>query len=115
MELPLIWPGVNDTPVVLANMFLSQVGSPSSGGRLDPPVLIIGQVTAPVLLGSPEEQQAMMRAVGGVEVKTLNRFSIPIGRLTDLRQVIDDLITNATQAQASIDQQIADREKGGES
>lgn len=87
-EVSVVWPGVDEVPVQPANQFLGQILRLNTGAP-DEFLLVVGHISPPVVLGSPEEQQAMARALGAVGVKTLARVTMTIGRARELRDLLD--------------------------
>lgn len=86
-QISLIWPDVEDLPVLRANQFLGQV-APGPTGAPEEFIFTIGYVSPPVFLGSPEEQAATMKALGAVSVRALARVSMSRVRLAELIQVL---------------------------
>ena len=85
MAISLVWTGIDDLPVQMANMSLIQI-TPSGGAGELPEEFIIttGYAAPPVLLGTEEEQRASAAALGAVAAKALARFSISRSRLQEL-------------------------------
>jgi hypothetical protein len=79
-----IWPEIGDLPVLAANQFLVQGGISGNSGVPDDMVLTVGHTAPPVLLGTPEEQQAQLAALGAVTTRPLVRVSISRNRLGEL-------------------------------
>lgn len=63
IEIPIIWVGVEDAQILFANQYLGQVEQQEI-------VLTFGQITPPVLLGSPEQQAQQVQRLGYIPVKT---------------------------------------------
>ncbi|WP_395659142.1 hypothetical protein [Nocardioides sp.] len=85
-QVGVIWPDVEDVPVLAANQFVTQLDAGSAG--VEQIVLILGNVTPPLVLGPPEEVQAMLAAVGAVSVKALGRYALTRGRLEELIELL---------------------------
>lgn len=83
VQVGLIWPDAEDQAVLRANQFVYQL-SPGPDGKPEELILVLGNVTPPLVLGTPEEVQAMMSALGAVAVRTHGRYSISRGRLDEL-------------------------------
>jgi hypothetical protein len=90
VPISLIWPEVEELPVLRANQFLGQI-SQGPTGTPEEFILTIGYVVPPVLLGTVDEQRATMRALGAVSVKALSRVSMSRGRLGELIQILQSL------------------------
>jgi hypothetical protein len=88
----VIWPDVDDQPVLRANQFLGQM-SPDASGAPEEFILTIGYISPPVMLGSPEEQAATMAALGAVSVRTLTRVSMSRSRLGELLQLLQAAVS----------------------
>ena len=82
VELPLLFTGVDDTPILLANQF---------AGQVEPGLftLIVGQMSVPLLIGTPEERREQAERVSYVPVKVLGRYSMTEGRLLELIQMLN--------------------------
>jgi hypothetical protein len=82
-----VWPDVQELPVLSANQFLSQL-SPGPNGLPEEMLLTIGYAAPPVLLGTPEEQQMTLRALGAVPVRAHVRVAINRVRLQEVIQML---------------------------
>jgi len=91
VQVSVIWPGVDDLPVLRSNIALVQVGSSLGGGPEDI-ILVLGHVAPPVLLGTPEEQQASMRTISAVTARSLVRVSMSRDRVAALVQALQGTI-----------------------
>lgn len=83
LTLSVIWPGVDELPVLRANMSLIQIGTDNAGHAEDI-LLTIGHLSPPVLLGTAEEQEMSARALGAVSARPLIRVSLSRERLQEL-------------------------------
>lgn len=79
----MIWPDVDALPVLRANQFIVQVET-GPRGEAEGCIVTIGFVAPPVILGSAEEQQVAIRALGAVEAKALARVSMSRARVEEL-------------------------------
>jgi hypothetical protein len=57
----LRWPGADAVPIQTANQFLVQIDA--AGETPDQIILAVGQVTPPVVLGTPEDRRAQMEEI----------------------------------------------------
>jgi hypothetical protein len=87
IEIPIVWVGVEDAQVLFANQFLGQV-------EQEEIVLTFGQITPPVLLGSPEQRIQQAGRLGFVPVKTVARFGMTRARLEELIGVLQTTARN---------------------
>jgi hypothetical protein len=97
IQIGVIWPDIEEQPVLAANQFVTQL-SPGPDGRPEELVLIVGNVTPPLVLGQPDEVHAMLSAVGAVSAKAHGRFSLTRGRLDELVSVLAQAAHNWDQA-----------------
>lgn len=88
----MIWPDVGELPVYRANQFLGQVTAGPDGEPEDL-LLTIGHVAPPVLLGSPEEQQATAMALGAINVRALSRISLSYQQTQALIGLLQHLLS----------------------
>lgn len=76
-EIPLVYAGLEDLPVVFANHFVLQ----RAGGTY---VLIVGQLTPPLLLGDEDEQREQIRQIASVPIKPVGRYALSEPALREL-------------------------------
>lgn len=81
VEFPVIWVGVEDAPVHMANQMLSQFEE-------DQFYVTFGQLTPPVLLGSPEQMRDQAKRLGYVPVKVISRLSLTPRRMREFIEVL---------------------------
>ncbi len=77
VEIPIVFVGTEDVPVVLANQFVVQ-------HQRNEFILTLGQVTPPILLGSDEERFEQAKKVAYIPVKVVARVSFTRDRLVEL-------------------------------
>ena len=87
IEVPIVWVGVEDAQVLFANQFLAQIDQQEI-------VLTFGQLTPPVLLGSPEQRAQQVERLGFIPVKTVARFGMTRARLEELIGVLQTTARN---------------------
>jgi len=87
IQISLIWPDVEDLPVLRSNQFLGQLGQGPDGSP-EEFVLTLGYVAPPVMLGTPQQQEATFAAMGALSVKALSRVSMSRARLGELIEVL---------------------------
>lgn len=92
-QLPIAWIGSEELPVTLVNQFLGQVGTQ------DEVILIFGQITPPILLGTPEQQQEQAKEIPFVPVKPVARLGLTKAGLDQLVEVLQQTQSNYDQAQ----------------
>jgi len=88
----LAWEDVDRLPVLAANQFLLQLSVSEPQNTVSDVVLTVGYLAPPLLLGTPEEQRAAAAALERVTVRPIARFSIPIGKATELGQVLQGFL-----------------------
>jgi hypothetical protein len=86
VQLSIIWPGAGDASVMRSNAILGQIGNGPAGP--EEILLTFGYVAPPVLLGSPEEQQAAVAAIGAVSANILCKISLSRGRAHELIELL---------------------------
>jgi hypothetical protein len=79
LDIPVVWEGLENVPIVLANNALGQVG------QQDEIILSFGQLTPPALYGDLERQREQAQQIERLAVK-------PVARLGLTRAGLDDLI-----------------------
>jgi hypothetical protein len=81
VRIPLVYVGVEDVPIHFANQFVIQ----HVQGDF---VLMLGQMTPPVLLGTDEERRTQAEKVAYVPVKVVARVAFSRERLVELIEVL---------------------------
>jgi hypothetical protein len=79
--LPVVWTGVENTPVLAANQFIGQ----AADGEI---FLAFGLFTPPPIVGPPDQQEAQVRRLDRVPVQCLARLSMNRRRLEELIEVL---------------------------
>ena len=92
IQLPIVWVGAEDVPIVLINQFIGQVG------LQDEVVLTFGQLAQPPLVGTPEEQEEQAREISFVSVKPVARLGLTKAGLDQLVGVLQQTQKNYEQA-----------------
>src|SRR5688500_2024428 len=93
-QIPLVWVGMDDVPILMANLFLCQAVA------YDQFVLTIGQGIPPPLLGTPEEIEDQIAAITHVPVKPLARLSLTEETLQQVVTILQDNLQKYRHAQA---------------
>jgi len=83
LRLPLAMSDFGDSPILLANHFLIQ-------HQPDEFVVSMSQVTAPPLIGTPEQIQAQARDHGDVPVHTIARVALNRRRMVELIALLQE-------------------------
>ena len=86
-QIPVVWVGGDESPVLLANQFLGQFQD-------DEFILTFGQFAPPALLGTEEERKAQARELSFIQVKVLARLTLTRSRLEELVGVLQETIAN---------------------
>ena len=99
LHVPVLWDELEDVPLVLANQVLGQVGQQ---GEV---ILTFGQLTPPLLLGTPEQQEKQANDIPFVSVKPVARLALTKAGLDDLIRVLQLTQENYERAQMQLQQQ----------
>jgi hypothetical protein len=78
-------------PVLAANQFAVQLSN-EEGDPTPSVILTVGHVSPPLLLGTPEEQQAAAAAVESVNVTPLARFKLSAAKAAEFAGVLQNLM-----------------------
>lgn len=81
IQIPVTWIGLDDVPVHYANQFVCQF-------QPDEFILSIGNLTPPMLLGPPDEQQKQLQQLAYVPIRPIARIAMTPSRLRELIQVL---------------------------
>lgn len=93
IQIPVLWSGAEDVPLVLVNQVLGQVGQQ---GEV---ILTFGQITPPLLMGTPEQQAEQVSEIPFVSVKPVARLALTKAGLDDLVRVLQETQKNYERAQ----------------
>ena len=89
--VPMLWVGVDETPVAIANQLLVQVDF-AEGGSPDTAILTFGYVTPPVIVGSPDDQERQIESLTHVAIRPVARVSLTPRRLREWVELLDRTI-----------------------
>lgn len=92
VQIPLVWLGTEDVPILSVNQFIGQVGW---SGEV---FLTFGQMTPPPLLGTPEQQAEQASQVAYVPVTPVARFSLTREYLVQVIDAMQQTLVNYDQA-----------------
>ena len=81
VDIPIVWVGVEDAEILFANQFLVQFYQQEI-------LLTIGQLTPPVVLGTPAQQVQQAEQLSYIPVNTVGRFGLTRERLQELIGVL---------------------------
>jgi hypothetical protein len=88
IQVPIVWIGAEELPVLFANQFVAQV----EHGEV---FLTVGQMTPPVILGATEEERrAQAENVQYVPIKPVARLGMTPAKLRDLISVLQITLDN---------------------
>jgi hypothetical protein len=83
-QVDVVWPSPQGLPDVLAaNQFAVQILGGGAGSS-DEIVIAVGHVTAPILTGTPAEQEAQLAQLEQLTVRPFARFVVTRHRLGEL-------------------------------
>ncbi len=94
IQVPLVWVGAEETPIYFCNQFLAQVDGNEA-------FLMVGQMTPPPLMGSPEEIQEQAERITYVAVKAVARLGMASNRLDELINVLQQIQSIRDQRQGA--------------
>lgn len=83
ITLPIVYVGGEDVPILFVNQFVIQ----HQPGEF---VLTVGQITPPILLGSPEERREQAKKLTYVSTKVVARLAFTRQRLVELIEVLQE-------------------------
>jgi hypothetical protein len=94
--VPIVWVGLDDAEIVLANQILVQAGQYGHEGEC---TLSFGQVHPPVLLGSLADNRKKIEDLKYVPVKTVAKLAVTPARLREFIQAMETVLAS-TEAKA---------------
>ena len=94
LEVPVVFTSVDDSPVLFANQFVVQ-------SHNDEFFLIIAQLQPPMLIGTPEQQQAQAAQMSHVPIRVLARVGMTRQRLADLAGILNEQLRRYDEKQGS--------------
>jgi hypothetical protein len=107
VDLPVVWTGVDDVPMVFVNQILGQVGQQSEI------ILTFGQFAPPAILaGTQEERERQVKALTHIPIKPVARLALTRTGLEQLVDVLHQTLANHDKAQELIAQAQRTAEEG---
>src|SRR5438270_434165 len=94
VQVPIVWVGTDEVPVVLVNNFFIQFVQPDQ----DEFVLTVGTVVPPALLGTPEQIAEQARAVSFVPVRAVARIGLTRQRVVELGRILETILRQYDEA-----------------
>lgn len=91
IQVPVVWVGLEDTPIQLANTFQVQVSAP---GEI---LLNVAQTAPPTLIGTPEERSTQIRALPFVQARTIGRMALTPHRVRELVGILQQALAGHDQ------------------
>src|ERR1700687_5722185 len=88
IQVPIVWVGTDDVPVVLVNNFIAQFVQPDQ----DEFVVTLGTVVPPPILGTPAQMAEPARAVSFVLVGAVARLGLTRQRVIELSRVLETIL-----------------------
>ena len=108
VNVPVIWDGIENVPLALANQVLGQVGVQ---GEV---ILTFGQITPPILVGKSEQQVSQAQEIPFVAVKPVARLALTKAGLDDLVRVLQATQKNYERTQEQLQEAQRQAEDGEE-
>ena len=94
VNLPIVWTGVDDMPIVFVNQTIGQVGQQSEV------ILTFGQLAPPAILGeTQEERDRQIRDLTHIPIKPVARLALTRAGLEQLVDVLHQTLANHDKAQ----------------
>jgi hypothetical protein len=82
MDVPVVWEGLENVPIVLSNNALGQVG------QHEEIILSFGQLTPPVIYGDLARQREQAQGIDRIVVRPVARLGLTRGGLDDLIRIL---------------------------
>lgn len=92
VQIPLVWIGIEEVPILLVNQFMGQVGL--SGEVL----LSFGQAAPPPVLGTPEQQAEQVAQTAYVPVRSVARLGLTRDHLVQIIDALQQTLVNYDQS-----------------
>jgi hypothetical protein len=86
VPVPLVWVGPADETIKTASIFAVQIYAENEI------ILTVGQVTPPLLRGTPEERAVQAAALPFAQARTLAKFGLTVSRAEKLIDVLQRAI-----------------------
>lgn len=98
-DIPLVWVGLDELPVLFTNQFLIQHWQ-------DAFVITAGQLVPPPVTGMPEEQAAEIEQISYIPVQPVARLGLTRTRVRELIVFLEASLEQYERKQREEDQQI---------
>lgn len=83
IAVPIVWVGVEDTPILFCNQFISQFDN-----DLQTFLLTFGQMSPPALAGTPEQVREQAEQISFVPVKAVARLSVSPSKMAEIQAAL---------------------------
>ena len=88
LTIRLVWDGVENVAIVLANQVIGQVGQQ---GEV---ILTFGQTAPPILLGDVDQQREQAKEIPFLPIKPVARLAITRAGLDDFIRILNEIRDN---------------------
>jgi hypothetical protein len=95
LDIPVVWEGLENVPILLANNALGQVG------QQDEIILSFGQLTPPAIYGDLERQREQAQELQRIAIRPVARLGLTRAALDDLIRILQGTRENFDRAQES--------------
>ena len=85
-QVPIVWVGAEDVPILYANTFICQFDTTAPGGF----IMTVGQLTPPALIGTPDEVREQAEHLSFVQVRALARMAFTRAKMEDLIAILTE-------------------------
>src|SRR5215210_6976265 len=92
IALPVAYVGVDDVPIQFANQFVVQIEEEEI-------LLVVGQMSPPVLIGTPAQQAEQAKGVPFVPIQVVARYGMTVHRARQLAELLSRQIKRFEEAQ----------------
>jgi hypothetical protein len=82
-DVPVVWVGLTDMPVIASNTLISQF-------HKDLFILNFGFVNAPPLMGTPEEVKKQVEAIGSITVTPIARLALTENEIARVIKILEE-------------------------
>jgi hypothetical protein len=93
LDVPVVWEGLENVPILLANNALGQVG------QQDEIILSFGQLTPPAIYGDVERQREQAQELQRIAIRPVARLGLTRAALDDLIRILQGTRENFDRAQ----------------
>lgn len=95
IEVPVVWVGADELPVLFVNQFIGQADKAEV-------FLTIGQMVPPAVIGTEAERREQLEHLQYAQIRPVARLAMTPAKLRDLLSILEVTLRNAEKQQEAL-------------